>query len=289
MQMKNIKVYLNGKIVPLQDAKISILDRGLSYGDGVFESLRTYGGKPFQLEEHLKRLLRGLKTLRIRPPLTAAQLKLAVLRTVAANKFKESYIKVMATRGEAKRHGLDRSNAGGKASIIILVEELKPYPKAISTKGWKAIISGIVRPDVPSSRIKSLCYLNNVLAKMEAKKSGADEAFMLGERRNVLEGTVSNIFIVKHGAIYTPPKDAPILAGLTRNLIIKLAKQSAFSVIEKAISPKELYTADECFITLSGPGIVPITKIWNKKIGMGTCGSVTASLIKLYDAETKKT
>ncbi|MEE8637728.1 MAG: aminotransferase class IV [Candidatus Margulisiibacteriota bacterium] len=287
--MKNTKVYLNGKIVPLQEAKISVLDRGLSYGDGVFESLRTYGGKPFQLEEHLKRLLRGLKTLRIHPPLAVTQLKLAVLRTIAANKFKESYIKIMVTRGEAKRHGLDPSNAVGKPSIIILVEELKPYPKTIFTKGWKTIISSIVRPDVPSSKIKSLCYLNNILAKMEAKKAGADEAFMLDERGNVLEGTVSNIFIVKHGTIYTPPKDAPILAGLTRNLIIKLAKQSAFRVAEKAISPKELYTADECFITFSGPGIVPITRIWNKKIGSAKCGSVTASLIKLYDAETKKT
>jgi branched-chain amino acid aminotransferase len=289
MQMKKIKVYLNGKIVPLQDAKLSVLDRGLSYGDGVFESLRTYRGKPFQLEGHIKRLLRGLKTLRIRPPLTGSQLKLAVLRTVAANKFKESYIKIMVSRGEARRHGLDRSNAGGKASTIILVEKLKPYPKTIFSKGWKAIISSIIRPDVPSSRIKSLCYLNNILAKMEAKKAGADEAFMLGERGNILEGTISNIFIVKHGAIYTPPKDAPILAGLTRNLVIKLAKQSAFRVIEKAISPKELYTADECFITFSGPGIVPITKIWKKKIGSGKCGPITASLIKLYDAETKKT
>ena len=124
---------------------------------------------------------------------------------------------------------------------------------------------------------------------MEAKKAGADEAFMLDERGNVLEGSISNIFMVKYGTIYTPPKDAPILAGLTRNLVTKLAKQSAFRVVEKSISPKELYTADECFITFSGPGIVPITKIWNKKIGSGKCGSVTASLIKLYDAETKKT
>jgi branched-chain amino acid aminotransferase len=286
--MKKNKVYLNGKIVPLQEAKISILDRGLAYGDGVFESLRTYRGKPFQLEEHIKRLLRGLKSLRIRPPLTTSQLKLAVLRTIAANKFKESYIKIIATRGEAKKHGLDPKNVGKKATLIVLVEELKPYPKIIFTKGWKAIISSIVRADVPSSRIKSLCYLNNMLAEMEAKKAGADEAFMLDERGNVLEGTISNIFIVKFGTIFTPPKDSPILAGLTRNLVIKLAKQSAFRVVEKSISPKELYTADECFITFSGPGIVPITKIWNKKIGSGKCGSVASSLIQLYDAETKK-
>lgn len=285
--MKRAKIYLNGKIVPLQEAKISVLDRGLSYGDGVFESLRTYRGKPFQLEEHIKRLLRGSKSLRIRPTPTLSQLKLAVLRTVAANKFKESYIKIIITRGQAKRHGLDPSNAVGKPTIIILAEELKPYPKTIFTKGWKAIISSIVRPNVPTSRIKSLCYVNNLLAKMEAKKAGANEAFMLDKRGNLLEGTISNIFIIKHGAIYTPPKEAPILQGLTRSLVIKLAKQSAFKVAEKIITPKELYTADECFVTFSGPGIVPITKIWNKRIGSGKCGPVTASLIKLYDAETR--
>lgn len=286
--MKKIKVYVNGKIVPLAEANISVLDRGLSYGDGVFESLRTYRSKPFQLEEHIKRLLRGLKSLRIRSPLSASQLKLAVLRTVAANKYKESYIKIIVTRGEAKRHGLDPKNAIGKPTTIILAEELKPYPKAIFTKGWKAIISSILRPNVPTSKIKSLGYVNNMLAKMEAKKAGADEAFMLDERGNVLEGTISNIFIIKHGAIYTPPKEAPILQGLTRSLVVKLAKRSAFRAVEKTITPKELYTADECFITFSGPGIVPITKIWNKKIGSGKCGPLTASLIRLYDAETKK-
>lgn len=258
------------------------------YGDGVFESLRTYRGKPFQLEEHIKRLLHGAKFLRIHFPLSASQLKLAVLKTIAANRFKESYIKIIVTRGEAKGHGLDPKNVVGKATVVILVEEQKPYPKKIFTSGWKAIISSIIRPDVPISRIKSLNYVNNVLAKMEAQKAGADEAFMLDERGNIVEGTISNIFIVKHGAIYTPPKEAPILQGLTRNLVMRLAKQSAFRVVEKNITPKELYTADECFITFSGPGIVPITKIWNKRVGSGKCGPITASLIKLYDAETKK-
>jgi branched-chain amino acid aminotransferase len=286
--MKKRKACLNGKIVPLEDAKISALDRGLLYGDGVFESLRTYGGRPFQLNEHIKRLLRGAKLLRIRMAPGAAQLKLAVLKTIAANKFKESYVKIMITRGEAKKHGLDPSAAAGKPTLIVLVEEQKPFPKTIFTKGWKAVISNIVRPNVPTSRIKSLCYLDNILAKLEAGKAGADEAFMLDERRSVVEGTVSNIFIVKHGAIYTPPKEAPILLGLTRNLVMKLAKQSAFRVAEKNLTPKELYTADECFVTFSGAGIVPITRIWNKKIGSGKCGHVTASLIRLYDAEIKK-
>ncbi|MFH1347204.1 MAG: aminotransferase class IV [Candidatus Margulisiibacteriota bacterium] len=286
--MKKSKIYLNGKIIPLEEAKIFISDRGLLYGDGVFESLRTYRGKPFQLEEHIKRLLRGAKLIRLRPLPSASQLKLAALKTVRANNFKEAYIKIILTRGAAKGHGLDIKKSLGKPTVIILVEEQKPYPKKLFVNGWKAIISSIARPDVPTSRIKSLNYINSVLAMIEAKKSGADEAIMLDERGNIAEGTISNIFIIKHGTLYTPSKDAPILAGLTRNLVIKLAKQSAFRLVEKTITPKELYTADECFATFSGAGVVPITRIWKKKIGSGKCGYITDALIRLYDAETKK-
>ena len=285
--MKN-KIYLNGQILPLEEAKISVLDRGLLYGDGVFESLRTYKGKPFLLEGHIKRLLKGLKALKIRAPLSAGQLKSAVLKTIAANKFKESYIKIIITRGSAKGHGLDPKNTAGKASLIIMAEEQKPYPKNTFISGWKAIVSSIIRPNVPTSHLKTLCYVNNLLAKAEAKKLGADEAFMLNEKGHLAEGSISNIFIVKHGILYTPSIENPILVGLSRNLVIKLAKQAAFKIIEKDITPKELYTADECFITFSGAGIVPITKIWNKKIGKGKCGSVTSMLIRFYQAETQK-
>lgn len=286
--MKKNKLYLNGKITSLSEANISILDRGLLYGDGVFESLRTFNRKPFQLEEHIKRLLRAAKSIRIRSLPSARQLKLAVLKTLATNKFKESYIKIIITRGEVKGHGLSPKNVAGKPTVIVLVQPQKTYPKKIFSDGWKAIISNIVRPDLPTSKIKSLCYLDNILARIEAQKAGANEAFMLDERGNVVEGTISNIFLVKHGTIYTPSSDAPILLGLTRKLVKKLAKQAAFKVVEKAITPKELYTADECFITFSGAGIVPITRIWKKKIGSGKCGFTTASLINLYNAETKK-
>jgi len=219
------KVYLNGKIIPLNEAKISILDRGLLYGDGVFESLRTYDRRPFLLEEHLKRLLAGAKFIKIRVPYSLPQLKLAVLKTLAANHFKEYYIKIILTRGEAKGHGLGPSNVSGKPNLIVLAEELKEYPKELYIKGWKAIIASIRRTDIPTSKIKSLCYLDNILAKAEASRAGADEAFMLDEKGHVVEGTVSNIFIIKLGTIYTPPADAPILCGITRNLVLKLAKQ----------------------------------------------------------------
>ena len=283
-----MKVYLNGRLVPQRDAKISIFDHGLLYGDGVFESFRTYNNKTYKLDEHIKRLLRSAKTIYLRPLPTARQIKLAVFKSLRANNFKEAYIKIIITRGEAKGHGLSLKNALGKPNLIVIVEKQKDYPNNTFTKGWKAIISSIQRANTPSTRIKSLNYLDNTLAMLEAKKAGASEAFLLDEKGHIVEGIISNIFVVKHETIYTPPKEAPILVGITRNTVIKIAKQSAFSVIEKNLTPKELYTADECFITFSGAGIIPITKIWNKKIGSGRCGYFTTSLINLYNAQTKK-
>lgn len=280
------RIYINGKLLPLQDANISILDRGLLYGDGVFESIVTRLGRPFQLEAHIKRLLLGLKAFKIKAPLTAKQLKLAVLKTLASNRFSESYIKIIVTRGQAEGHGLDPANVTGKPTVIILAEQLKPYPKKLYSQGWKAIISTTHRPNIPISKHKTLNYLDCVLAKIEARKLGADEAFFLDEKGYLAEGTISNVFVIKHGELYTPAKESPILPGLTRELAIKLAKQSAFKVIEKDLTPKEIYTADECFVTSSGLGIIPITRIWNKKIGNGKCGPITASLIKLYGSIT---
>jgi branched-chain amino acid aminotransferase len=284
--VKKSTVYLNGKLIPEKEARIPIRDRGLLYGDGVFESLTTRGGKPFLLEEHIKRLLRGAKTLRIRAPLSPGQLKSAVLKTVAANGHKESYVKIILTRGEANGHGLDPARAKGKPTIIILAERQLPCPGKMFSSGWKAVVSSVVRPDVPTSRIKSLCYADNILAKIEAKKAGAQEAFLLDEAGNILEGTISNVFIVRDGTLYTPPLSSPILPGVTRKFVLKLARQSAFRIVEKPISPKELYTAEECFITFSGAGIVPITRIWNKKISSGKCGPVTEALIRRYGSST---
>jgi branched-chain amino acid aminotransferase len=286
--MSTAKIYLNGKIVPLAKAQISVMDRGLFYGDGIFESLRTYRGQPFLLDAHLKRLFHGLKILRIRPPFSANQLKLAVKHVLLANNFAEAYIKIIVTRGPAKGHGLDPFQAPGSPTTIILAEKLKPYPKEVFTKGWKAIISSVPRANVPTSKIKSLNYVDNMLAKIEAKKNGAQEALMLDERGNVAEGSVSNVFMVKNGTLYTPPKAAAILFGLTRDLVIHLAKRAGLAVVEKFIKPKELYAASECFITFSGAGIIPITKIWQRTVGPGQCGPITSLLIKLYDAETNK-
>jgi branched-chain amino acid aminotransferase len=280
------KIFLNGRIVPLEQAKISVLDRGFLYGDGVFESLRTYGRRPFLLNEHLKRLLFDAQQLKIKVPYSLSQLKTAVLKTVSANNFKEHYIKIIISRGAAKGHGLDPSNAAGKPTVIVLCEELKPYPRSLYEKGWRVIISKTPRASVPTSKIKSLCYVDNMLAMMEAKQAGADEAFMPDEKGHIVEGTVSNIFIVKRGKIITPPVAEPILQGITRALVIKLAGRAGFVVKEQIIAPKDLNTCDECFATMSGAGIVPVTYVVKKKIGVGKCGPITNALIDLCKRET---
>jgi branched-chain amino acid aminotransferase len=253
----------------------------------VFESLRTYRRQPFLLGEHLRRLQTGAKQLKIRLPYSLSQLKRAVLKTVAANSFPELYIKIILTRGSARGHGLDFSNSIGRPSLIILVEKLKTPPQNIFTRGWKAILSSVRRSATPTSRIKSLCYLDNALAKEEACKAGAGEAFLLNQKGFVVEGSVSNIFMVKSNILYTPPATEAILAGITRNLALKLAKQAALRVIEKNISPAELYRCDECFVTLSGAGIVPITRIGNRKISNGQAGVLTRKLILLYQLRTQ--
>lgn len=275
-------IYLNGKIVPLSEAKIPILDRGFLYGDGVFESLRTYNRIPFLLDEHSKRILSGAKFLKIHSNFNLKTIRSAVQKTISANPFKEIYLKIILTRGKAKSHGLDFSNFTGKPNLIVLAEELKESPKEIYSNGWKAILSSIRRVNQPTSKIKSLCYLDNAIAKEEAKQAGANEALMLDEKGFVAEGSVSNLFMVRAGKIFTPPTSSAILSGITRRLIIKLAKELSLKVFEKNIHSKDLLTGDECFATLSGTGIIPIIRIGKKNIGNQQCGPITRKLISSY-------
>jgi branched-chain amino acid aminotransferase len=282
------KIYLNGKLVPAATARVSVFDRGFLYGDGIFESLRTFKRRPFLLDEHLKRLLLGAKLLKICLPPSLTQLKTAVLKTIAANNFQECYLKVIVTRGGAKSHGLDPKNSTGRPTVLVLCEELKPYPELLYVKGWKVIISKIIRPSVPTSKIKSLCYADNMLALTAAKQAGADEALLPDEKGHVVEGSVSNFFIVKHTRLFTPPLAEPILQGITRGLVLKLAKKAGLSVVEKPIRQQDIVNCDECFATMSGAGIVPITYVGKKKLGRGVCGPVTKTLIGLYQAETTR-
>lgn len=276
-------IFLNGKLLSTDKATVSIFDRGFLYGDGVFESLRTYHGRPFLLAEHLKRLLAGARFLKIKGCGPLAKLRRSVLKTLAANNFPEAYIKIIITRGISQGHGLDFANVAGPPTIAIIVERLS---ETTNQPVWQALVSKQRKPSTPSARLKTLCYLDNALAKEEASQAGANEAFLLDEKGFLTEGTISNIFVVKDSRLLTPPLSEPILGGITRQLVIKLARRSGLKVIEKRLKPKELYRCDECFITLSGSGIIPITEVDRKKIGSGRIGLITDKLIKLYRVET---
>jgi len=275
-------VWFNGKLMPAKKVRIDYLDRGFMYGDGVFESLRTYNGKPFMLDEHLKRLNKAAKLMHIK----VVDLKGPVLKTLKANDLKESYIKIMITRGVASGHGLDIKNVRSKPTILIVVDKMKEYPAVTYSKGWAAVITNIKRGDTLSN-VKTLNYANNVLAKLDAADRKANEAIMLTHEGYLAEGTVSNLFFVKDGKLYTPSLKAGILNGITRALVIESAKKLKLNVIEGLFEKAELYHADECFIIFSGAGIVPIVKVDGKKISGGKPGNITGRLIYAYEEKTK--
>ncbi|NQU17544.1 MAG: aminotransferase class IV [Candidatus Saganbacteria bacterium] len=260
--------YINGKITKKTD--ISIFDRGFLYGDGAFESLRTYKGIPFLLDQHLKRLSETCIILKIPPPKDIFNI---INKLMRKNHLKEAYIKIIVTRGESKEHGLSPKKASGKPTLIIICKKIKDLP--INTL-CKAIVYKKPRTSWIGSRLKTLNYLENILAKIAADKALANEALFQDEKGNILEGTVSNVFIVKNGVLITSPLSMPILPGVTRNYIIKLAKKLKIKVFEKNFKKKDLKTADESFITSSGPGIIPI----NKKAGL-----ITKKLMEEYGAK----
>lgn len=273
-----MSVWFNGRLVPENKVRIDLFDRGFMYGDGIFESLRTYNGKPFMLDEHLKRLYKAAKLLSIKVP----NLSTAVLKTLKSNNFKESYIKMILTRGVAASHGLDTKNVISKPTIAIIVKEQKDRP----LRPYTAIITRVRRGDTLANA-KTLNYANNVLAKIEAVRKGADEAIMLTREGYLAEGTVSNIFFVKGGVLYTPSLKTGILEGITRGIVIKLARKLKIKVMEDLSKKERLYAADECFITFSGRGIVPILKIDKRLVGNGKPGKITKRLIEAYDKKTR--
>jgi branched-chain amino acid aminotransferase len=274
-------VWFNGRLAPRNKVKIDMFDRGFMYGDGVFESLRTYNGKPFMLDEHLKRLYKAAKLISIEAP----DLKNAVLRTLKANGFRQSYVKMIVTRGIASGHGLDVSNVLTKPTILIIVDKLKDYPADTYMKGWRAVTTDIRRGDTLANT-KTLNYANNVMAKLEASRHKANEAIMLTSNGFLAEGTVSNLFFVKRGTLYTPSLKTGILEGITRKIVIRSAGRSGIKVIEGFFRKQKLYSADECFITFSGGGIVPIVSVDGKKIGSGKPGKITRRLMDAYERKT---
>jgi branched-chain amino acid aminotransferase len=272
------QVYVSGKLVPQAEATVSVFDHGLLYGDGVFEGLRSYSGKVFRLAEHIDRLYESAKAIWLEIPLTRADMTDAVNDTVKANGIGDGYIRLIVTRG-AGSLGLDPRKCANP-QVIIIADSIALYPPEFYEHGMEIITSSVIRnhPAAVSPRIKSLNYLNNILAKIEGIKAGCIEALMLNHKGEVAECTGDNIFLVRKGVLQTPPLDAGILEGVTRDFVIELALAAGITVKEMPLTKHDVYIADECFLTGTAAEVIPVVKVDARTIGDGKPGPVTQSL-----------
>jgi branched-chain amino acid aminotransferase len=272
------QVYISGKLVPAAEATVSVFDHGLLYGDGVFEGLRSYGGKVFRLDEHVERLYDSARAIRLEIPMSRDDMAAAINQAVVANSIEDGYIRAVVTRG-AGTLWLD-PNRCSNPQVIIIADSITLYPKEFYDNGLELITSSVIRnhPAALSPRIKSLNYLNNILAKIEGLKAGCVEALMLNHKGEVAECTGDNIFLVKHGRLTTPPLDAGILEGVTRNAVLEIARNAGLPVAETALTKHDVYVADECFLTGTAAEIVPVVKVDDRPIGAGKPGPITRDL-----------
>ncbi|MCS7098481.1 MAG: branched-chain-amino-acid transaminase [Candidatus Methanomethyliaceae archaeon] len=275
-------VYINGELVPKSEAKISVFDHGFLYGDGVFEGIRAYNGYVFKLYEHLDRLYASAHTIMLTIPMKKEEMAEAVIKTLRANSLRNAYVRLVVTRGEGDL-GLDPRKCK-KPNIIIIAGELSVLPKEVYERGVRALISWVRRDriDATSHEVKSLNYLNSILAKLEANNVNFDEAIILSSDGYVCEGTAENIFIVKKGELLTPPTYTGALPGITRQVVMEIATNNGIKVIERLLTVHELFNADEVFFTGTGVEIIPVVEISGRKIGSGKPGEITNIIIEEF-------
>ena len=284
-----MKVYINGKFYEKNEAKISVFDHGLLYGDGVFEGIRSYNRLVFKLKEHIDRLFESAHSIMLEIPLTKEQLIKAVIQTLKENKLDNAYIRLVVTRGEGDL-GLDPRKCRGRAAVIIIADKIVLYPEKFYKEGLVIITVPTVRnlPEALNPQIKSLNYLNNILAKIEAVNAGCDEAIMLDSLGYVAECTGDNIFIAKRNHLYTPPQCMGTLRGITRDTVLEIARRDNIPVHEHVITRHEVYISEECFLTGTAAEIIPVVKVDGRAIGTGKPGKLTLSLIKKFKELTRK-
>jgi branched-chain amino acid aminotransferase len=272
------RIYINGKLYDKNEAKVSVYDHGFLYGDGVFEGIRIYGGKVFRLREHIDRLYESARHVWLEIPLHREQMTQAVLDTVKANDKRDGYIRLIVSRGDGGL-GLDPRKCK-EPQIIIIVDDISLYPKEFYDNGLEIITASTIRNhhNALNPRIKSLNYLNNILAKIEAVRAGCHEAIMLNHNGEVAECTGDNLFIVKHGQLRTPPSSAGILEGITRNAVIELARLADLPVEEITLTRHDVYAADECFLTGTAAEVIAVVKCDGRLIGDGRPGPITRQL-----------
>jgi len=282
-----MKIYIDGKYYDEKSAKVSVFDHGLLYGDGVFEGIRAYNGRVFKLKEHIDRLFSSAKAILLNIPMSHAQVTEAVLETCRRNKIRDGYIRLVVTRG-AGGLGLNPYKCK-RASIIVIADKIQLYPPELYERGMDIITVPTTRNlhSALNPAIKSLNYLNNILAKIEAINSGCEEAIMLNAEGFVAECTGDNIFIGKGDQLLTPPLSAGALYGITRSVVIELAREAGLVVSEPNLTRYDLFNADECFLTGTGAEVIAVVKIDGRVIGSGRPGPVTKRLVKKYKVLTK--
>ena len=286
--VKDPVVYIDGEFIPSQEAKISVFDHGLLYGDGIFEGIRVYDGVVFKLDAHLDRLYRSARAMWLTIPLEKAAMKAALLETLQRNGFQDSYIRLLVTRGKGDL-GVNPKKCP-QASVVIINIQVEPMHGLDAKSGITTIISSIRRqaPDSTSHEIKSLNYLNSVLATIEANRQGADDAIILDQRGFVAEATGTTLVAVWDGALYAPPLTASILDSITRRFVLDMAKDLGFPVFEKDMTPFQLLMAEEVFLCGTMGEITPVRSINDQSIGAKTPGPVTKRLLSEYVKQRKK-
>jgi branched-chain amino acid aminotransferase len=282
-----MKIYIDGKFYDEGAAKISVFDHGLLYGDGIFEGIRVYNSRVFKLKEHIDRLFCSAKAILLDIPISHAEMMRAVVETCRRNKLKDGYVRLLVTRGKGTL-GLN-PNRCKSPSVIIIAGRIQLYPPEFYQRGLDIITVPTTRNlhSALNPAIKSLNYLNNILAKIEANNSGCEEAIMLNAEGYVAECTGDNIFIIKEGRMFTPPLSAGALYGITRNVVIELARERGVEVSEPNLTRYDVFNADECFLTGTGAELVPVVKVDGRVIGTGKPGPLTKALVERYHALTK--
>lgn len=281
-------IYINGRLVKKDEAKVSVFDHGLLYGDGVFEGIRSYDCLVFKLKEHINRLYASAHAISLKIPMTQLDMERAVIKTLKANKLKDAYIRLVVTRGEGDL-GLDPRNCSNP-TIFIITDKIALYPQELYKKGLK-IVTVPTRRNIPEAlnpQIKSLNYLNNILGKIEAINAGVPEAIMLDQNGFVTECTGDNIFMIKDGALLTPAVHLGILNGITRRAVLSIAGSAGLRPQEASITRFDLFTADEVFLTGTAAEIIPVVLMDGREIGDGSVGDYTLKLIEEFKKLTKK-
>ena len=277
------KIWINGKLVNFDRARVSVFDRGFMYGDGVFETMRSYAGRVFRLDQHLERLLRSLDTIRIKHKYSKRYLRGAIYKTLKINGLSSAYIKLAVTRGEG-RFGISYKDVFSP-NAVITAKDFEGYPGWMFDAGLSANITGVQNEWSLISGIKTLNYLPYILARLNAKKRGFDESILMNTKGYITEGATSNIFIVKNNGLITPARSSGILPGITRGVIIEIAKRLKVRIKEKLVSRRELLGANEIFLTNSIAEILPVTKVDSKRIGRGAVGPITKLLHISYQKQ----